>query len=179
MHEWDEMATVGRIARAHGIRGQVIVNLDTDFPEARFQPGGELFIERGGLVEPLTITTVRFQQGRPVIGLRGVEDMNAATAMAGTELRVPREWLATLPSGTFYRHDLVGCQVETSDGRRIGVVAAVEGDSGGSRLVVDTARGELLVPLAAEICPTIDPAARRIVIAPPEGLLELNDRENG
>ncbi|HEY7170652.1 MAG TPA: ribosome maturation factor RimM [Vicinamibacterales bacterium] len=174
MQDWDEMAAVGRIARAHGIRGQVIVNLDTDFPEARFQPGAELFIERDRRVEPLTITTVRFQQGRPVIGLRGVDDMNAAIALAGTELRVPRQWLAALPTGTFYRHDLVGCQVETSDGRPIGVVSAVEGDQGGSRLVVDTPDGELLVPLAAEICPTIDPAARRIVIAPPEGLLELN-----
>jgi 16S rRNA processing protein RimM len=56
------------------------------------------------------------------------------------------------------------------------VVTAVEGDMGGSRLVVETPRGELLVPLAAEICPTIDPAAKRIVIEPPDGLLELNER---
>jgi 16S rRNA processing protein RimM len=100
--------------------------------------------------------------------------VDGATALAGIELRVPREWLAPLPAGTFYRHDLVGCRVETSDGQSIGLVSAVEGDHAGSRLVVDTPRGELLVPLAAEICPTIDPAARRIVIAPPEGLLELN-----
>ena len=65
-----------------------------------FQPGAKLFVERDRRVEPLTITTVRFQQGRPVIGLRGVEDMNAAIALAGTELRVPREWLAALPTGT-------------------------------------------------------------------------------
>jgi 16S rRNA processing protein RimM len=176
MTQWDEMATVGRIARAHGLRGQVIVNLETDFPEERFQPGAELFVERGGRVEPLTITTVRFQQERPVIGLRGVDDVDAAIALAGIELRVPREWLAPLPAGTFYRHDLVGCAVETNDGGRVGVVTAVEGDSAGSRLVVDTQRGELLVPLATEICPTIDPRARRIVIAPPEGLLELNEK---
>jgi 16S rRNA processing protein RimM len=179
MQDWDEMATVGRIARAHGLRGQVIVNLDTDFPEERFQPGAELFVERDRRVEPLTITTVRFQQGRPVIGLRGVDDVNAATTLAGIELRVPRDWLAPLPVGTFYRHDLVGCQVETGDGRLVGIVTAVEGDFGGSRLVVDTPRGELQVPLAVEICPTIDPAARRIVIAPPDGLLELNDRGLG
>ena len=55
--KWDEMALVGRIARPHGIRGQVIVNPETDFPEERFQPGAELFIERGGAVEALTLTT--------------------------------------------------------------------------------------------------------------------------
>jgi 16S rRNA processing protein RimM len=174
--DWEEMATVGRVARAHGIRGQVIVNLETDFPEERFQPGAELFVKRDGRVQALTIAAVRFHQGRPVIAIAGVEDMNAASALAGIELRVPRAWLAALPGGTFYRHDLVGCEVETGRGTRVGVVTAVEGDMGGSRLVVETPRGELLVPLAAEICPTIDPAAKRIVIEPPDGLLELNER---
>ena len=61
------MALVGRIARAHGLKGQVIVNLETDFPEARFQPGAELFVERGGQVEPLTVTTVRFHRERPAM----------------------------------------------------------------------------------------------------------------
>jgi 16S rRNA processing protein RimM len=173
------MVTVGRVARAHGIRGQVIVNLDTDFPEERFRPGAELFVNRDGRVEPLTITTVRFQRGRPVIGVRGIEDMDAAIALAGTELRVPREWLAVLPDNTFYHHDLVGCDVQTADGTRVGVVKEVEGSVGGSRLVIDTTRGELLVPLAAEICTTIDPAAKRIVIAPPDGLMDLNERKSG
>ena len=81
---WDEMALVGRIARAHGIRGQVIVNPETDFPEQRFQPGAELFVNRAGVVEPVLVTTVRFHRERPVIGLRGIDDMNAATALAGT-----------------------------------------------------------------------------------------------
>src|SRR2546426_7904438 len=115
------MALVGRIARAHGIKGQVIVNLETDFPETRFRPGAEVFVNRAGRVEPLTMTTVRFQRERPVIGLRGVEDMSAASALAGSELRVPVEWLALLPDGTFYHHDLVGCSVETRAGDRVGV----------------------------------------------------------
>jgi 16S rRNA processing protein RimM len=174
MGTWDEMAVVGRIARAHGIKGQVIVNLETDFPETRFRPGAEVFVNRKGVVEPLTMTTVRFHRERPVIGLRGVDDMNAATALAGSELRVPVEWLAELPDGTFYHHDLIGCAVETRAGDRVGVVTAVEGDMAGSRLVIATARGEVLVPLAREICTTIDPPHKRIVVEPPEGLMELN-----
>ena len=111
---WDEMAVVGRIARAHGRRGQVIINLETDFPEARFYPGAEVFVAREGSAAPLTLTTVRFQHDRPVVGIAGVDTMNDAEALAGQELRVPRAWLAPLPKDTFYRHDLVGCQVETS-----------------------------------------------------------------
>jgi len=178
--DWDTMAIVGRVARPHGLRGQVIVNPETDFPGERFQPGAELFVNRGGVAESITITTVRFQQQRPVIGLRGIDDMNAAATFAGAELRVPIERIAALPPDTFYRHDLIVCAVETSAGAVIGRVEDVEGTMGGSRLVVKTDGGaEVLVPLAAEICTAIDPAAKRIVIAPPTGLLELNERAKG
>jgi 16S rRNA processing protein RimM len=173
--EWDRMALVGRIARAHGLKGQVIVNLETDFPEERFQPGAELFVERGGRVEPVTITTVRFHRERPVIGLRGIESIADAEPLAGLELRVPLDALAPLPQGVFYRHDLIGCRVETTGGGPVGVVSDVEGTMAGSRLVIDGAGGEILIPLAVEICREIDPAAKRIVIDPPDGLIDLNE----
>ena len=168
------MAAVGRIARAHGIRGQVIVNPETDFPEQRFRPGAKMFAKRGPAVDALVVTTVRFQNGRPVIGFEGVQTMNDAETLAGLELRVPVEELAALPAGTFYHHDLVGCQVVTNRGEEVGTVEGVEGTVGGSRLVVAGARGEILIPLATEICRTIDVPAKRIVIEPPEGLLDLN-----
>jgi len=168
------MAAVGRIARAHGRRGQVIVDLDTDFPEQRFYPGAELFIEREGIATALTLTAVRFQHDRPVITIDGVDTMDDAEALAGRELRVPMERLAKLPPDTFYRHDLIGCQVETRDGQPVGAVEGVEGTLAGSRLVVGGPAGEVLIPLASAICTTIDTAARRIVIDPPEGLLDLN-----
>lgn len=168
------MAVVGRIARAHGIRGHVIVDPDTDFPEERFQPGAELFIERDGVAEPLRITAVRFHRQRPILGVDGVATMNDAESLAGRELRVPLDRLAPLPAETFYRHDLIGCAVYTMDGGRVGAVSRVEGTLGGSRLVVDGPRGEILIPLATEICTTIDVGAKRIVIDAPEGLLDLN-----
>ena len=174
--KWDEMAVVGRIARTHGLRGQVFVNLETDFPEERFRPGAELFIERAGCVEPLTIATARFHRDRPIVGFAGVGTIDDAGALAGYELRVPVDRLAALPPDTFYRHDLIGCRVETRDGRTVGLVRDVEGTVAGSRLVVDGADGEVLIPLVAVICTEVDPAAKRIVIDPPEGLLEVNAR---
>jgi 16S rRNA processing protein RimM len=171
---WESMAVVGRIARAHGIKGQVIVNPETDFPEQRFRPGAELFISRNGAVDRWTVTSARFHRNRPVIGFRGIEDMNAASALAGVELRVPVEWLMPLPDGAFYHHDLVGCSVESADGAVIGVVRRVEGDAAGSRLVVEAGNGEVLIPLAQDICSPIDVSRKRIVVRPPGGLLELN-----
>ena len=172
--DWNAIAVVGQIARAHGRRGQVIVNVETDFPESRFRVGAALFLNRGGAIERLTITSMRFQHDRPVVGLAGVETMNDAEALGGCELRVPVDALAELPVGMFYRHDLVGCRVETGAGEPVGVVQDVEGPLHESRLIVQGAGGEVLVPLAAAICTTIDVAARRIVIEPPEGLLDLN-----
>jgi len=170
------MAVVGRIVRTHGLRGQVVVNPETDFLEERFQPGAELYVERDGTVEPLTIAHVRFQQQRPIVGFAGIGTIGAAEPLAGLELRVPADRLAALPVGTFYRHDLVGCRVETRTGELVGTVREVEVTLAGSRLVVAAAVGDVLIPLASEICPVIDPAAKRIVIDPPEGLLELNAR---
>jgi len=167
---------VGRIARAHGIRGQVIINAETDFPEERFRPGAELFVERGGAVETITLTTVRFQHERPVVGIAGVETMNDAQRLAGLELRVPVEQLAPLPEGTFYRHDLVGCMVQTTSGTEVGVVDKVEGTPERSRLVVLGGGGEVLIPLVPEICRGIDVPGKRIVIDPPDGLLDVNGR---
>ena len=174
MSNWDDMAVVGRIARAHGNRGQVIVDPETDFPEERFKPGSVLQIRRGNATESVEVENVRFHRGRPIIGLAGIDTMDAAEALAGTELRVGRDALQPLPEGSFYRHDLIDCAVETRRGEAIGRVTGVEGDARGSRLVVESRNGEILIPLAEDICVAVDVAGRKILVEPPDGLLELN-----
>jgi len=174
--EWDECAVVGRVARAHGNRGQVIVNPETDFVADRFRVGAELLANRGGRIGTLRVTAMRTHLGRPIVALEGVETMNDAEAMAGVELRVPVAELAPLPGGMFYRHDLIGCRVETTGGTVVGEVTSVEGELEMSRLVVAAPGGDVLIPLARAICVDIDVAARRVVVDPPEGLLELNRR---
>lgn len=174
MDDWNDMAVVGRIARAHGNRGQVIVDPATDFPEERYKAGAVLHVRRGGTVEPLTVEAVRFHRGRPIIGLAGVETMDAAEALAGSELRVSADALQALPPGRFYHHDLVDCVVETVQGASIGRVTAVDGDAAGSRLVVQGSTGEVLVPLVEGICVAVDVERKRIVVEPPDGLLDLN-----
>jgi 16S rRNA processing protein RimM len=171
---WNDMVLVGRIARAHGNRGQVIVNPATDFPEERFRAGSVLHIRRAAAAETVTVESVRFHGGRPIVGLAGIDTMDEAEAMAGIELRVSADALQPLPEGSYYHHDLIGCSVETPRGETVGCVRAVDGDAAGSRLVVDSTNGDVLIPMVDGICVEVDVAGRRIVVAPPDGLLELN-----
>ena len=185
---WEAMVVVGRIARAHGNRGQVVVNLETDFPEDRFQAGRLVYVNSDGRPRPCRIAGVRFQAGRPVLALDGVETMSQAEALAQQELRVPEATLALLPEGTYYQHDLLGCEVTTTTGTVVGTVVGVRGTVGVNRLVVRPVErrekndgfgrddDEIEVPLAEAICVSVDPARRVIVIDPPDGLLELNRR---
>ncbi len=168
----DDLILIGRVARAHGNKGQVIVNLDTDFPDDRFAVGVTLLV--GPAATPRRITSARFHQGRPVIGFEGIETMDDADRLAEAELKVPAATLRPLPEKTYYRHDLVGCEVQDTEGRRIGEVAAVEGSIEMSRLVINAPHGEVLIPLVDEICVEVAPAERRIRIKAPDGLIELN-----
>lgn len=171
------MVLVGRIARTHGIRGQVIVAPETDFVEERFSAGSTLVTRSPQGEETLVVTSMRIQNGRPVIGFEGFGDINAVERLLGQELRMPAERLATLEANTYYHHDLIGCVVETTGGERVGEVTGVQGGAAGSLLVVNGARGEVLVPLALDICVDVDVQAKRIRIQPPEGLLELNEKQ--
>ena len=174
--EWDRMVLVGRIARPHGIRGHVIVTPDTDFVEDRFQTGATFWTRSDRGNEVLTVNSARLQNGRPVIGFEGFEKIEAVERLAGLELRVPEDSLLPLDAGAYYVHDLVGCAVETISGEPVGEVKRVLGGAGASVLSVEGRRGEVLVPLAADICVEVDIGGRRIRINPPEGLLELNEK---
>jgi len=168
------MVLVGRIARAHGHRGQVIVDAATDFPDERFAAGAVLHTMREGRPDTVTVAAMRMHQGRPVLTLAGVDTMDEAETLAGLELRVPESALAQLPEGTYYEHDLIGCALVTVGGDEVGTVRTVEGGGGMLRLIANGRRGEIQVPLVHEICVQIDVAQKRIVIDPPEGLLDVN-----
>ncbi len=153
---WDDMALVGRIGRPHGLKGQVWTRSN----------GGQ---------EQLTVASLRVQNGRPIVGFAGFARIEDVERLAGLELRVPEDALQPLQPGTYYEHQLVGCLVETTAGDVVGEVTGVEGGAGASRVVIGGPRGEILIPLAVDICVAIDVANRKIRIDAPEGLLELNE----
>ena len=168
------MVLVGRIARPHGIRGQVVVTPETDFVEERFHEGATLWCRTARGDEQLTVASMRVQKGRPIVGFDGFASIDDVERLRGAELRIPEAALQPLSDGAYYHHQLIGCAVDTIGGERVGEVVRVAGGSAGSVLEIDGPRGQVLVPLAAEICVDIDVRGKRIRIDPPEGLLDVN-----
>ena len=165
---------VGRIARAHGIAGEVAVEVRTDSPEVRFADGASVDTdppERG----PLTVRRTRWHSGRLLVSFEGVADRTAAEALRGTLLVADS---MTSPRGDdpdeFWDHDLEGLVAVTVTGTVLGEVEQVTHPPGADLLVIRAANGsELLVPFVRAIVPEVDLAGRRIVVDPPPGLLEL------
>jgi 16S rRNA processing protein RimM len=181
----DDLVLVGTIERPHGLRGEVVVHPLTDFADDRFVPGAALTTAGAGQAPDgstvLRIDDVRWLKDRPLVLFEGVDTVEAAEALRGQRLWIAASARPALGPGVFYETDLVGCRVERvaatagEAGATVGTVLRVEGGPGASVLVIEATQGaEVLVPLADEICRVIDPAARRIVIDPPAGLLELN-----
>jgi 16S rRNA processing protein RimM len=141
--------------------------------EDRFRVGGVLKVGPAERTRDYEILDVRFQQGRPIVRFAGIETMNDADALAGADLWLGEREMAPLPAGTFYRHDLVGCEVRDAQGRMLGRVTGVEGTLDRSYLVVD---GDVMIPLVEGICLAVDIAGRQVTVDPPEGLMDLNRR---
>ena len=179
---------VGRIGKPHGIRGEVSVESRTDEPDKRFAVGAVLATEtpRGsaphgpGRPSRLTLKSIRWHQGRPLVTFAEIHDRNAAEAARGLVLvaEVPEDEVPEDPE-EFYDHQLIGLHVVTTEGDAVGEVGSVVHGAAQDLLVVNAADGrEVLVPFVAELVPEVDLAARRVVVADRPGLLtELDDEE--
>jgi 16S rRNA processing protein RimM len=170
---------IGRIGRPHGIRGEVTVEVRTDSPDIRYAPGSVLVTEPGSF-GPVTVAGVRWHQGRMLLALKGVVDRNAAEALRGVILSTEVD-AADSPGepDEFYDHQLVGLRAELSDGTPLGEVDDVVHLPAQDLLSVVTGDSrEILIPFVAEFVPTVDIAAGRIIVAPPPGLLELDDPQD-
>lgn len=173
--------TVARILRPHGRRGEVACEILTDFPERLTQlTSAELSSEssphRHVRVRSCWLSQSRGRQA--IFHFEGSDSIDDAEKLVGFEVQIPLGQRMQLPSGSYYVTDLMSCEVRDQTGTLIGTVRDVqftgEAISGTPILVLDSPQGELLIPLAQEICTSIDIAARRIEVVLPEGLLDLN-----
>ncbi|OBF62534.1 ribosome maturation factor RimM [Mycobacterium sp. 852002-51971_SCH5477799-a] len=175
--------TVGRVVKAHGISGELVVEIRTDDPAARFSPGNTLRAKpsRGGAERSCVIETVREHGGRLLVRLAGVTDRDAADALRGALFVVDSEDLPDIDEAdTYYDHQLEGLRVRTAAGQQVGVVAEVLHTAGGELLAVRREAGEsgdeqreVLVPFVTAIVTAVSLDDGTVEIDPPEGLLDL------
>jgi len=170
---------VGRIGRAHGIRGDVGVEVRTDEPDVRFAAGSILLTDSTSR-PTIEVEWSRWHSGRLLLHLIGVDDRTMAETLQGLVLEVDVD-ANELPDGDdeYYDHQLVGLSVELADGTDVGVVREVVHLPGSELLAIDRVDAdEVLVPFIADFVPTIDLVNRRVVITPPAGLLYDLDAES-
>jgi 16S rRNA processing protein RimM len=172
-----QFLAVARILRPQGRRGEVAAEIFTDFP-ARFENLQGAFLEAPGQApRPVTVERAWPHKGRVILKLAGIDSIESASRLRGLQLLIPWEQRSPLPPHHYYLWELRGCRVIWErQGEEIGTVTDVEPTGGVALLHVERreGKGEVLIPLAQEICTRIDPAGKTIVIDPPEDLLELN-----
>ncbi|GHA03020.1 ribosome maturation factor RimM [Streptomyces echinoruber] len=164
---------VARIGRAHGIKGEVTVEVRTDEPELRLAPGAVLATDPP-TAGPLTIASGRVHSGRLLLRFEGVEDRNAAEALRNT-LLIAEVDPDELPEGEdeYYDHQLIDLDVVTEDGAEVGRVTEVVHLPSQDLFVVERPDGgEVMIPFVREIVTEIDLAEQKAVIDPPPGLID-------
>lgn len=173
--------TVARVLRPHGRHGEVACEILTDFPDRLTRLASVELWNQAKPPRKVTVRSCRLSPsrgGQAIFHFENSDSISDAEKLVGLEVKIPFADRIQLPRGSYYVSDLAGCEVQMASGTVIGVVRDVqftgEGVAGTPVLEIDSARGELLVPLAEEICTEIDVAAKRILIVPPEGLLDLN-----
>lgn len=176
----DGLVAVGELLRPYGLRGELRVRALTDRPRDRFAALSECFV-----VDPVTsrrerrrIASHRFEGDGLLVRLEGVESPEEARRIQGFYLSVAPDEVLPPPEGHFYPWQLEGARVETTDGRLIGRFARVEGTPEQAIWVVLDGDREHLIPAVPEIVIEVSVADRRVVIDPPEGLLDLSVKAN-
>ena len=166
---------VGRVVRAHGITGELVVDVRTDDPDTRFASGTTLRGRaKGGTERRYVVESARQHSGRMLIRLDGVADRDGADALRGTLFLVDSEDLPPIEDpDEFYDHQLEGLRVRTTEGTEVGTVAEVLHTAAGELLSVRAEDGEVLIPFVSAIVTSVSLADQVIEIDPPEGLLEL------
>jgi 16S rRNA processing protein RimM len=169
---------VGRVAKSHGVTGEIVVDVRTDDPLDRFAPGNTLRAKafRDRPERTFVVDTVREHSGRLLVRLRGVADRDTADTLRGTLFVVDSDELPPIDDpDEFYDHQLEGLRVRILDGTDLGVVAEVLHTAGSELLAVKTPAGaEVLVPFVGAIVTAVSLTDGVIDIDPPDGLLDLD-----
>jgi 16S rRNA processing protein RimM len=172
---------VGHLNKPHGTKGELFVWPLTDHPESVYAPGAFVLVANAAGDEPderigsVRITAVRAFRNGYLVSLEGIMDRTGAEELRGRYLMMPIEELEPLAEGELFYHQLLGMDVVTKDGRRLGEIAEVYELRPAAMLEVRGPAGDVMIPYLSHIVVEVDAKAGRMVIDPPEGLLEPPD----
>lgn len=166
---------VGRLVKAHGLKGALKLELYTDDPAGRFVPGAEFTLQVPEASpwhgQTVTVRDYRVMNGSSVVFLEGVEDRTAAEGLVRAILWIDQDDAEEPEDDAWYDHQLIGLDVVRDDAV-IGRVARVEHFPAQDLLIVKVGEDEVMVPFVSAIVPTVDVAAGRVIVTPPPGLFE-------
>lgn len=169
------LVIVARAVRTRGLRGELVAEMLTDFPERFDKTSVLLAVSPPRPAHTVKLESHWFQGGRVILKLAGVDSIESAQAFVGYDFGVPETEAVTLGEDEFYDWQLEGCRVETLEGADVGAVREVLHTGGVPVLFIEGAGGrEHLVPLAKTICVEVNTAGKKIRVDPPEGLLKLD-----
>ncbi len=170
----DPLVAVARAVRTRGLKGELVAELLTDFPERFEETRSLIAVASDGAREIVELEDHWFQNNRVVLKFKGYDTIETASALIGREFAVQEADRVPLEEGSFYQWELQGCRVETVDGQFVGETTEVLRTGGVEILMVRDGEGrEVFVPMAESIVVEIDIEKKRIVLDPPEGLLDL------
>ena len=160
---------VGRIGRAHGVLGEATIEVQTDDPEIRFKVGNKLTLDDG---RQLTIRSSRWHNQILLLAFDGVADRNQIEELRDQLISSDVD-LGLLAPGEYHFQQLIGCEVFQQNGELIGTVDEILKSPGQDLLSVSRAAGRVLIPMVKQIIIEIDVLAKKIIVNPPEGLLDV------
>jgi 16S rRNA processing protein RimM len=169
----EELVAIAKIVRTRGLKGEVVAELLTDFPE-RFD-GLETVtgVLPSGETRELKIEKFWFQKDRVILKFHGTDSIESAEVLRDAEVCVHESEAVELEEDEFFDWELEGCEVETTGGEKLGSVREIMRTGGTEVLLIDGAERELMIPFAESICTEVDVENKRILVDPPEGLLEF------
>lgn len=164
---------VGKVANTHGIRGELKIIPQTDFPEERFSKGSRLTLIDASNQEkvPVEVETARLHKNAYIVKLKAYDHINDVEKYKGWALKIHQDQLAELEEDEYYHHEIVGCEVVTDEGETLGTISEILTPGANHVWVVNRPQGKpLLLPVIDDVILNVDVEAKRIRVHMMEGL---------
>ncbi|RYL92930.1 ribosome maturation factor RimM [Sporolactobacillus sp. THM19-2] len=168
---------VGKIVNTRGIKGEVKVISVTDFPDERFATGALLYVhdEKNSTYHPLTVTGFTRRKTFDCLTFKDYDSINAVEKYKGCSLYVPREQLSELEEGSYYYYQIIGAQVMTDTGTRLGRIKEILSPGANDVWVVETEGKDLLIPYIKDVVKAVDTEKKQVTIHLIPGLIDHED----